>query len=80
MIELHFHHELYDGFAVDEAAKVYGPYATMDLVREPMGFVVRVTVTADAAVQGIDERALCAELANYALGLTVEKQVGGARG
>ena len=41
MIELRFHHELYDGFAVDEAAKVYGPYGTMELVREPEGFVVR---------------------------------------
>ena len=77
MIELHFHHELYDGFAVDEAAKVYGPYATMDLVREPAGYVVRVTASADATAQGIDERTLAAELANYALGLTVEKQGAG---
>ncbi len=46
MIELRFHHELYDGFAVDEAAKVYGAFATMDLVREPEGFVVRLTAIA----------------------------------
>jgi hypothetical protein len=68
MIELRFHHELYDGFAVDEAAKVYGPYASMELVREPEGYVVRLAATAD-----IDERTIAAELSNYALGLTVEK-------
>ena len=76
MIELRFHHELYDGFAVDEAAKLYGPYGTLELVREPEGFVVRVT----ASAEGIDERTLAAELANYALGLTIEKhaEAGGA--
>jgi hypothetical protein len=74
VIELRFHHELYDGFAVDEAAKVYGPFGTMELEREPAGYVVRVTASADAAAQGIQERTLAAELANYALGLTIEKQ------
>ena len=73
MIELRFHHELYDGFAVDEAAKVYGPYGNLELVREPEGYVVRVTVSDDAAAQGIDERTLSAELSNYALGMTIEK-------
>jgi len=73
VIELRFHHELYDGFAVDEAAKVYGPYGTMELVREPSGYVVRVTATAE----GIAERTLAAELCNYALGLTIEKQGSG---
>lgn len=68
MIELRFHHELYDGFAIDEAAKVYGPYADMELVREPDGYVVRVTGSGE-----IDERTVAAELANYALGLTIEK-------
>ena len=74
MIELRFHQELYDGFAVDEAAKVYGPYGAIELAREPDAYVVRVTVGADAASQGIDERTLAAEIANYALGATIEKQ------
>lgn len=69
MIEVRFHHELYDGFAVDEAAKVYGAHGTMDLAREPEGYVVRVT-----AAEGVDEVVLAAELANYALGVTIEKQ------
>jgi hypothetical protein len=77
VIELRFHHELYDGFAVDEAAKVYGPYGAMELVREPEGYVVRVSLGAGAPA-GIDERTLAAELANYALGLTIEKRVEGA--
>ncbi len=74
MIELRFHHELYDGFAIDEAAKVYGAYATMELSREPGGYVVRVTAKPEATAEGVDEGALCAEMANYALGLTVDKQ------
>jgi hypothetical protein len=74
VIELSFHQELYDGFAIDEAAKVYGPYATMELVREPERYVIRLTATPETAAAGIDERTLAAELANYALGLTVERQ------
>ncbi len=74
MIELRFHQELYDGFAVDEAAKVYGPYGAVELVRESDAYVVRVTVASDGAAPGIDERTLAAELANYALGATIEKQ------
>lgn len=73
MIELRFHRDLYDGFAVDEAAKVYGAYAAMDLVREPETFVVRVTASSETIAGGIDERTLCAEMSNYALGLSIEK-------
>ncbi len=72
MIELRFHQDLYDGFAIDEAVKIYGPYAAVELVREPSAYFVRLTATADALAQGIDERTLGAELANYALGLTIE--------
>lgn len=73
MIELRFHRDLYDGFAVDEAAKVYGAYAAMDLVREPEAWLVRVTVRPDTLAQGIDERTLAAEMSNYALGMSIEK-------
>ena len=72
MTEITFHHELYDGFAIDEAAKVYGAYGAMDLERKEGGFVVRVTVNEETAAQGIDEATLVAELANYALGKTIE--------
>jgi hypothetical protein len=75
VIELRFHPDLYDGFAVDEAAKVYGPYGGLTLAREPDAYVVRVT--AGDAADSIDERTLAAELSNYALGLTIEKRVTG---
>ena len=80
MIELRFHHELYDGFALDEAAKVYAPYADLALEREPEGYVIRLTASAESTKQGIDERTLSAELANFALGLTIERQAAGELG
>ena len=82
MIELRFHHELYDGFALDEAAKIYAPYASLSLEREPdsEAYVIRLTASAEATAQGIDERTLSAELANFALGLTIERQAAGEQG
>jgi len=74
VIEIRFHQELYDGFAVDEAAKVYAPYAKLDLRREDQGYVVTVTALPEAVAQGIDETTLSAELANYALGKTIERR------
>ena len=75
MTEVTFHHELYDGFAVDEAAKIYAAYGTMDLEKKDGGYLVRVTVHAATAEQGIDETTLVAELANYALGKTIESRI-----
>lgn len=69
MIELSFRHDLYDAPAIDEAVKIYGGYGTIDAVRENDAWVVRVSAAAD----GIDEKALAAELANYALGMTIER-------
>lgn len=74
MIELRFHDELYDGRAVDEAAKVYAPFGTVDLAREPAAFVVRVTAGPAALEQGVSEATLAHELANYALGKTIEQR------
>jgi hypothetical protein len=79
VIELRFQEELYDGFAVDEAVKVYEPFGRMELARTAGAFVVRVTALPDAIEQGIDERTLAAELGNYALGKTIE-QSGAAAG
>ena len=78
MIELRFHHELYDGFAVDEAVKVYAEFAAMHLERDPHGYIVRVTAHPSAIEQGIEEGTICAELLNYALGKTIEKSTAGA--
>lgn len=69
MIELRFHHELYDGFAIDEAVKAFGDVMTAELAREDHGFVVRLT-----AAPTFDEAEVAAELANYALGKTIERR------
>lgn len=66
MTELRFHRTLYRGTAVDEAIKVYGPYATLEQLEEGDHWVVRVSGTSPAR-----ERRIARELANYALGLTV---------
>ncbi|APR79795.1 Hypothetical protein A7982_05142 [Minicystis rosea] len=73
MIELRFHHDLYDVAALDEAVKIYGAYGATDVVREGDASVVRVTVSAETAAEGIDERTLAAEIGNYVLGMSIEK-------
>jgi hypothetical protein len=74
MIDLRFQHDLYDASAVDEAVKVYGAYATVDLARGPSEDVVHVNIGPDHATPGVDEQMLSRELANYALGLTIERR------
>jgi hypothetical protein len=69
VIEVRFHEELYDGFAIDEAVKLYGPYATFALSREAGGYVVKI----EGQEGGADESVIAAELANYALGKTIER-------
>ena len=73
MIELRFHHEYYNGFSIDEAVKTYVGYASVDYHRENGNFVVKVTALPAAIEQGLDERTIALELANYALGLTIER-------
>jgi len=66
MRELRFHRELYRGESVDAAAKVYAPYATIELVEEPGYWVVRVSAQSPAR-----ETKVARELANHALGATI---------
>jgi hypothetical protein len=80
VIELVFHEELYDGFAIDEAVKVYSDYAGMELLRKDGGYVVRVSAGPQAIEQGIDESVLCGEILNYALGKTIERHRAGFGG
>lgn len=79
MIELRFHEELYDGFAIDEAVKTYAPYATFTLSREAGGFVVKVEAKPEEE-GGADAALVAAELMNYALGKTVERSRAAATG
>ncbi|MEZ4297704.1 MAG: HxsD-like protein [Polyangiaceae bacterium] len=71
MIELRFHEELYDGFAIDEAVKLYGPYAAFKLSRQDQGYVVQIEPL--AGDDPVDPAVVAAELMNYALGKTIER-------
>lgn len=78
MIELRFHRELYDGFAIDEAVKAFAELASSELADDDRTWVVRMSALPAAAAEGIDEPTLADELANYALGLTIERRGAGA--
>lgn len=67
MIEKRFHVDLYEGKAVDAAVKMYEPYGNFELEQSSEAWIVRVV-----ANEGIDEAYLADELANFALGTTIE--------
>lgn len=73
MIELRFNEELYDGFAVDEAVKAYADFMSAELTREARDYLVRLTISPGALADGLDEDTIAAELANFALGKTIER-------
>jgi hypothetical protein len=61
-----FHRRLYPGAVLDEALKVYEPFAEITRGEDPAHWVVGVTTKVEAR-----ERTVAGELANYALGLAV---------
>lgn len=67
MTELRFHRAIYRGTAVDEAAKQFSAHVGLELVEEPEYWVVRLTAETPTR-----EREAAGELANWALGLTVQ--------
>ncbi len=72
MIELRFHAELYDGFAIDEAVKTYSEFATFELSKEAGGFIVKVHEKPEEE-GGADAALVAMELLNFALGKTIER-------
>lgn len=72
MIELRFDRDLYAGEAVDEAIEIFAGHAHCEREQTDDAWVVRVNTQTPAS-----ERAVAHELANYALGLTIER--GGTR-
>jgi hypothetical protein len=66
--ELRFHREVYAGTAVDEATKRLARFADFELAEEPTHWVVRLRCKDEGR-----ERQVAGVLANWALGLTVEK-------
>jgi hypothetical protein len=84
VIELRFHHELYDSAAIDEAIEVYAPYAALTLTRDPAALIVKIDRAASDSSSraagdeaGEDPALVAAELMNYALGRTVERSRAG---
>ncbi|MBK9001453.1 MAG: hypothetical protein IPM35_37510 [Myxococcales bacterium] len=69
MIELRFQRDLYSGDAVDQALKVYAEHARAELEETPDAYVVRLH-----ALGGASEGLVADELANYALGATIERR------
>lgn len=66
MHELRFHRAIYRGEAVDAAAKLYAPYARIELAQEPDHWVVRIAASTPARALRVAR-----ELANHALGATI---------
>ena len=75
MTELRLDRELYDEAAVAEAAQVYGRFGAIERADDAQAWVVRVS-HADPA----RERRLARELANHALGRTIERGGKGPEG
>ena len=67
MVEKRFHADLYEGTAVDAAVKALSAWGTFEREQADGTWVIRV-----AANAGVDEERLADELANFALGLTIE--------
>ncbi len=69
MIELRFREDLYAGEAVDAAVKLYAAWARFETEQTDGAWVVRLEPTGD-----VEGATLADELANYALGATIERR------
>jgi hypothetical protein len=67
--ELRFDAELYSGFAIDSAVQVFADFASFELERAGGEYVVKLTANGEH-----DEQQIADELANYALGATIEER------
>jgi len=74
-MELRFNADLYSGFAVDAAVKVYEEYAEFELEKQDDAFVVRLKAGGE-----FTEEQVADELFNYVLGATVEERGQAAEG
>ncbi len=69
MREVRFHRELYRGELVDQAIRVYERFATIERREEPSHWVVVVSGSSPERARRVAD-----ELANYALGLTIQQR------
>lgn len=68
MRTLRFRKDLYPGEHVDQALKLFERYGTIERAEEDDAWVVRIEASSRAKA-----RRLAGEIANYALGLTVQQ-------
>lgn len=68
MTELRFRTDLYSVDAIEQTVAAYEPFATIERDRAGEVEILRVT-----APDGVDEANLAAEMANYVLGVTVDR-------
>ncbi len=71
MTELRFRTDLYAVEAIEQTVAVYEAYATIEREHGEEVDILRVT-----APVGVDEEILAAEIANYVLGATVDRDAG----
>lgn len=69
MIELTFAKDLYDGFAIDSAARVFEAVASFEFEEDAARYRVLITPTGRHS-----EVQIANEFRNYALGATVERR------
>ncbi len=69
MRELRLHRELYRGESVDSAVGIYARFADLSRADEGDYFVVRIEGKSEER-----ERRIADELANYALGSTIQER------
>ena len=70
MIALRMARALYDGAAIDEAIAAYAAHANIERADDASHFVVNVTSKREGAER---ERRLVGELANWALGVSIQR-------
>ena len=68
MTQISFSIPLYSSIAVDEALRIYADFGRFEVERSESACNVRIFAGDD-----VDEGALTDELANYALGVTIER-------
>lgn len=69
MTELRFPADLYSGPAIDFAVKTFAEHAHAELERTDEAFIVRLEAKGE-----ISEQLIADELANFALGATIERR------
>lgn len=74
-MEVRFAKSLYERSALDEAVRTYSDYARIDVTDDSNEWLVAIEATGDFGAEVVAD-----ELANFALGATIEASSGNAEG